>query len=237
MTVSLPERNRSRPEAAELTDQPTDTLPAPPIGELDVSRFATVEVPRGLFLEPQFAELSVEAYRAQTRLVFAAWSEVPAGSIFDSDAKLAQCAGFGMDLERWRQVREECLAHWMRCRDGRFYFVPMLEAIEAAAGRIKVKRDQERARQRRRRLIIGLREVGVDLGEGAIEGYLPEIEAQLEARGGAALRKEKRALTLIASGLGILPGERANDVRLRAPMGGGRGFQPIAKVVSGSDQG
>lgn len=67
------------------------------------------------------AHENAEVFRASMFLWCAAWHEVPAASLKDDDAELAQKAGFGRFLSEWRKVKDEVLKGFTRCSDGRLY--------------------------------------------------------------------------------------------------------------------
>ena len=72
------------------------------------------------------------AWRAGLNLWMAAWHQVPAASLEDSDDELAQAAGFGWDVKAWQRVRTAALRGFVKCEDGRLYHETLAEfAIEA----------------------------------------------------------------------------------------------------------
>jgi len=181
--------------------------------ETDVSIFQRSEFPRDVFNGEAFIELSAEAFRAQTLLVHASWWQVPAASIPASEASQAALAGFGRDLESWRAVAAECLAvGWTECEDGRLYFLPLAHAVEEAFDRRKITSKGAAIRQRRRRLMVALEDLGVD-GKTVKAGVLDQIWAALKDRGGEGMRGERRlsAIRMIASDLGLLPTFEPSD--------------------------
>jgi|GEM_PF-2196909 len=105
-----------------------------------------------LFASEFYTEASADEFRAGLRLWWAAWNQVPAGSLPNSDRALATLADFGRDIEAWQDVKERALHGFIECSDGRLYH-PMIcaEAIESYEERLrKSKRrsdDKERLKQ------------------------------------------------------------------------------------------
>lgn len=63
-----------------------------------------------------------EAKVAAARLWWRAYAkEVPAASLPDDDALLADYAGYGLVVKAWRKVREQALRGFVKCSDGRLY--------------------------------------------------------------------------------------------------------------------
>ncbi|WP_122049923.1 DUF1376 domain-containing protein [Asaia bogorensis] len=105
-----------------------------------------------LFASEFYTEASADEFRAGLRLWWAAWNQVPAGSLPNSDRALATLADFGRDIEAWQDVKERALHGFIECSDGRLYH-PMIcaEAIDSYEERLrKSKRrtdDKERLKQ------------------------------------------------------------------------------------------
>ncbi len=111
------------------------------------------------------AQQSGDAFRAAVLLWCAAWHEVPAGSLPNSEKLIAGMAGYhvqnGHLPDEWLAIREAALRGFKQHSDGRLYHrVIVTKAIEAwghkqgrEAEKLKAKkqRDQARERQRRRR--------------------------------------------------------------------------------------
>lgn len=80
-----------------------------------------------------------------------AYQKVPAASLKASEIDLAEDAGFGRDMDAWARHRDEIMAPWVLCSDGRYYHPTLADvALETwAKGEAKRKFDRERkARQR-----------------------------------------------------------------------------------------
>ncbi len=88
------------------------------------------------------ARCSDSEWRAGVTLWWAAWNQVPAGSLPDDDMALCRLADLGRDTKTWRRLRANALHGWTKASDGRLYH-PVLArlAIEAWDRRI---RDRER---------------------------------------------------------------------------------------------
>jgi hypothetical protein len=73
-----------------------------------------------------------EAFRAAVLLWCAAWHQLPAASLPDDDAELAQLAGFGRAVREWKKIRTGALYGWIKCSDGRLYHPVVAEkAVES----------------------------------------------------------------------------------------------------------
>jgi hypothetical protein len=104
------------------------------------------------------AEESPEACWAALLLWCAAWHQVPAGSIPDSDQWQAKQAGYvarGRIDKAWEVVRAGALRNWVKCSDGRLYHPVVAEKAivawtEKQAQRARTKAATE-AREAKRR--------------------------------------------------------------------------------------
>jgi len=87
----------------------------------------------------------------------AAYQEVPAASLPDDDVALSDLAGFGRrDVAAWLEVKEEVLACWTLCADGRWYHPTLAEvACEAWATRLETIQQREADRERKRQKRAG----------------------------------------------------------------------------------
>lgn len=93
----------------------------------------------------------------------AAYQEVPAASLPDDDLALSDMVGFGRrDLTAWMAVKDEVLAPWTLCSDGRWYHETLAEvATEAWQTRQAAiaEREKDRARKREKRSSGGQEEM------------------------------------------------------------------------------
>jgi hypothetical protein len=90
-----------------------------------------------LFGSETWIGVSGEAKLAALRLWWRCYAkEVPASSLPDSDALLADYAGYGSQIKPWRRVKTEAMRGFVLCTDGRWYhrFIAEL-ALEAWKGR------------------------------------------------------------------------------------------------------
>lgn len=89
-------------------------------------------------------------WRAAVTLWWAAWMQVPAGSLPDDDVALCRLADLGRDVKVWRRLRTMALHNFVRCSDGRLYH-PVLakQALIAWDKRLKERdrKAQWRAKQ------------------------------------------------------------------------------------------
>lgn len=97
--------------------------PAPLVpAEVDLTDFQYMELDVRLLRDSKFAaQPDAEAFRAGVLLWCAAWHQVPAASLPDNDLELSNLAGYGRIVKEWLKVREQALALFVRCSDGRLY--------------------------------------------------------------------------------------------------------------------
>ncbi len=81
-----------------------------------------------------------------------AFREVPAASLPDDDADLADMAGFGRDIEAFVKAKAELLEPWILCADGRWYHATLAEVACDLWDRMDGKRRANRERQQARRV-------------------------------------------------------------------------------------
>jgi len=67
------------------------------------------------------AAASDSEWRTAITLWWAAWNQVPAGSLPEDDTALCRLADLGRDLKAWRKLRQRALHGFVRCSDGRLY--------------------------------------------------------------------------------------------------------------------
>jgi hypothetical protein len=78
------------------------------------------------------AEAHPEACWYAVLLWSAAWHQVPAGSLPDSDAVLARLCGLGRDVRTFKKHRRDALRGFVTCSDGRLYHPVVAEQVTAA---------------------------------------------------------------------------------------------------------
>lgn len=105
-----------------------------------------------LFCGRLYTHCTDAEFRAALRLWWAAWNQVPAGSLPMDDRALATLADFGRDVRAWRRVRARALDGFVACSDGRLYH-PLLsrEAVRAHVGRLRAQRRRNDDAERLRR--------------------------------------------------------------------------------------
>lgn len=80
-----------------------------------------------------------------------AYDQIPAASLPDNDTVLARFAGYGRDVAAWRQHKDEILAAWVKCSDGRWYHPTLAEVACVAWERLEAtRRDRELDAERKR---------------------------------------------------------------------------------------
>ena len=119
--------------------------------EVDLRDFQYMELDVRVLRDSKFAaEVHPEAFRAGVLLWCAAWHQVPAASLPDNDVELSALAGFGRVIKEWKRYREEALALFVRCSDGRLYHRVIAEKA-VSAWNSKLRHHYDRARDRLRK--------------------------------------------------------------------------------------
>jgi hypothetical protein len=72
-----------------------------------------------LFSSDFYAEATAEEFRAALTLWWAAWRQVPAGTLPNNDVVLASLAGYGRDVKAWLDVKPMALHGFAGAGDGR----------------------------------------------------------------------------------------------------------------------
>lgn len=87
-------------------------------------------------------------WRAGLTLWWAAWNQVPAGSLPNDDAALARLADLGRDVRGWKRVKVRALHGFVLCNDGRLYhkFIAR-QALVAWEKRVKEREKKRRWRE------------------------------------------------------------------------------------------
>jgi hypothetical protein len=107
--------------------------------EVDLRDFEFMPLDVVRLRESEFAaSASADEFRAGTLLWCAAWHQVPASSLPNSDSLLTGLAGLGRDRAAWAVVKDGALHGFVLCSDGRLYHPVIAEkALIAWAGRTK----------------------------------------------------------------------------------------------------
>jgi hypothetical protein len=87
-------------------------------------------------------------WRAGVTLWWAAWNQVPAASLPDSDVALCRLADLGRDLDTWHKLKANALHGFVKCSDGRLYH-KILSAIALDAWGKRVKERTRKAEWRK----------------------------------------------------------------------------------------
>lgn len=133
----------------------TDQLPDPLVpAEVDLRGLEYMPLLGARLFSSDFALNASDAeFRRGLQLWWAAWNQVPAGSLPDSDRAQAKLAGFEDETSpNWRKVRKQALDGFIKCSDGRLYH-PVLarQALIAWEKRGEVRAETENAAERQRR--------------------------------------------------------------------------------------
>lgn len=180
---------------------------------------------------------SGDEFRAAVLLWCASWHQVPAASLPNDDRLLANLAGFGRDMKRWKAVREGALRGFIECSDGRLYHPVIAEkANEAAAKRrsqqkrtanatkARKKKDDERNGQRND-------ERNVHQGKGIEEKGIEEEKKENALRASDDFPKDA-----FDRFYGRYPHKVGRAAALKAFAGARKSGVPFARLMSGLDR-
>jgi|GEM_PF-1974725 len=105
----------------------------------------------------------------------AAYQETPAASLPDDDLALSDMVGFGRrDLTAWLAVKDEVMAPWTLCSDGRWYHPTLAEvANDAWASRQEALKAREAERERKRQARGSGGKGDMSAGHEALSGGRP----------------------------------------------------------------
>jgi len=82
-------------------------------------------------------------WRAAVTLWWAAWCQVPAGSLPADDVVLCRLADLGRDMKTWKKVKERALSGFAPCSDGRLYHAVLCEQALIAWDKRGKERDRK----------------------------------------------------------------------------------------------
>lgn len=116
-----------------------DTLPAPMVpADIDLRGTTWMPLLGARLFNSDFELHATDAeFRRGLRLWWAAWHQVPAGSLPDSDRAQAKLAGFEDESSpTWKKVKKRALDGFVLCSDGRLYHPVIAEqAVKLWAAR------------------------------------------------------------------------------------------------------
>lgn len=174
------------PITSPATDRPAPLTPS----DCDLSAYDWFPLKhKRLMRSAWWLRASDRAKALNIELWCAAYEEVPAASLPDDDVALSEIAGFGRrDLTAWLAIKDEVMAPWVLCSDGRWYHETLAEvANEAWVSRQEIlkAREAERLRKQARKAGAGASRSG---GKGEVSGGKDEISGGKSGRsaGGAA---------------------------------------------------
>lgn len=104
-----------------------------------------------LFGSATWISAKPEAKIAALRLWWHSYSkELPAASLPDDDALLADYAGYGVAVVAWRKIKAAAMRGWVKCSDGRLYHKRVAEiALKSWEGRQESRKHNDRKRKER----------------------------------------------------------------------------------------
>lgn len=147
------------------------TLPAPLVPpEVDLRGLKYMPLLGGRLFGSDFdLDANDAEFRVGLRLWWAAWNQVPAGSLPAEDHRIRGLAGLAENPAKWKKVRERALNGFIECADGRLYHPIVAEqaliAWEKRAEDIEERANendrQRRLRDDRKRMFAELRAVGI----------------------------------------------------------------------------
>lgn len=123
-----------------------NTWPDPPIpSDVDLRSYDWMPLKGVKLFNSDFDYLCNDTeWRAGVTLWWAAWQQVPAGSLPDNDRALCSMAGFGRDVAAFQNVKENALRGFVKCSDGRLYHTILCaEAMTAWGKKREAKKRKE----------------------------------------------------------------------------------------------
>lgn len=154
-----------------MNDQTAPTpLPAPPVpAELDVSTFGWMPFYGDKLLSSNFNSKTNDLeWRIAVTLWWAAWKQIPAGSLPNDDDVMCRLAGLGKDLKTWRKAKAGALYGFYLCSDGRLYHRVVSQLALDAFDRKKESVARTEAATAARRARASSRQSGLDLDTGDV---------------------------------------------------------------------
>jgi len=116
-------------------------LPAPLVpAEVDLRGYDFMPFYGDALSRSEFSKTTNDmAWRFGVMLWWESWAkQVPAASLPDDDAILAQACGLGRDVKTWRKIKVLALHGFVKCSDGRLYHKFLaVAAVDAWEGRVK----------------------------------------------------------------------------------------------------
>lgn len=108
-------------------------------------------------------------FRVGMKLWWAAWKQVPAGSLPKDDSRLCKLAGLGENPAKWKKVRGVALRGFIECSDGRLYHPVVAQQAmiawdkrgEHIAEKAADNERKRREREERSQMFAALKAVGV----------------------------------------------------------------------------
>lgn len=109
-------------------------FPAPPIpSDVDLRTFPWMPLHGDQLFTSDFNYLCSDTeWRAGVTLWWAAWKQVPAGSLPDDDRALCNFAGLGREVKAWLKIKKNAMRGFIKCSDGRWYHPVLCEKAAKA---------------------------------------------------------------------------------------------------------
>lgn len=104
-----------------------------------------------------------------------AFKQLPAGSLPNDDDELAEAAGYGMDVDAFLAHKDEIMAPWMLCSDGRWYHPTVAEMVLNAWDQVSERRKAGAARQAAYRARIKSRDASAQDPTGNVTSPNPDV--------------------------------------------------------------
>jgi hypothetical protein len=108
-----------------------DELPPPPTpADADLTHYDDMPLEVRRLRDSGIAGVAnAEVFRCAVLAWCAAWHQVPAGSLPDSDADLCRLVGLGRDVKTWNRIKAGVLRGWRKFADGRLYHPVVAEKV------------------------------------------------------------------------------------------------------------
>lgn len=142
------------------------------------------------------AKATGDEFRAAVLLWCASWHQVPAASLPNDDAELANLCGYGRAMREWKRVRDGALRGWVLCSDGRLYHPIIAEkARDAWQSKLAQRARTEAARKAREAARQSKSQTLSQTQKGSVTDIVTASKGQGQGQGQGIKEKEQTLAT------------------------------------------